>query len=288
MGVGACDSSCPRRSPCSSGPRASCASCSPGCRTSGPGATEGPDTWSPFDVVGHLIHGERTDWLVRVEIIVREGDAREFPPFDRTAMFEASRGRTLEELLDTFATLAPRTCSGYGRWTWATTTFTAAGATPSSAPVTLEQHLATWVAHDLSHIGQIVRVMGRAYTDAVGPWRAFLPMLETAERRSVAAGDRASATEGPRRFGIFSTDPAASPGGARFRRRSSHATARRLARARSRWLRARSRQRRRRPRRESSRSAGWPAAGRGRPARAWSKSSGCALAAASCSAPAGR
>lgn len=142
-------------------------------------ATEGPDTWSPFDVVGHLVHGERTDWLVRVEIIVREGDAREFPPFDRTAMFEASRGRTLEELLDTFATLRAANLQRLRALDLDDDDLHRRGRHPELGPVTLEQHLATWVAHDLSHIGQIVRVMGRAYTDAVGPWRAYLPMLET-------------------------------------------------------------------------------------------------------------
>jgi hypothetical protein len=142
-------------------------------------ATEGPGTWSPFDVVGHLIHGERTDWLARVEIIVHEGEAREFPPFDRVAMFEASRGRTLDQLLQTFAELRAANLERLRALGLREDDLGRRGRHPEFGAVTLEQHLATWVAHDLSHIGQIVRVMGRAYADAVGPWRAYLPMLQT-------------------------------------------------------------------------------------------------------------
>jgi hypothetical protein len=141
------------------------------------GATEGPDTWSPFDVVGHLIHGERTDWLPRIEIILTEGEARPFPAFDRFAQFHASRGKRLEELLDTFAELRAASLARLRSLRLGPEHLRCRGRHPELGPVTLEQHLATWVAHDLSHIGQIVRVMGRAYTAAVGPWRAFLPML---------------------------------------------------------------------------------------------------------------
>jgi hypothetical protein len=140
-------------------------------------ATEGPDTWSPFDVVGHLIHGERTDWLPRTEIILREGESRPFPPFDRFAQFEASRGKRLEELLDTFAELRAANLDRLRGFGLTASDLARRGRHPEFGPVTLEQHLATWVAHDLSHIGQIVRVMGRSYADAVGPWRAYLPML---------------------------------------------------------------------------------------------------------------
>jgi hypothetical protein len=146
-------------------------------------ATEGPNTWSPFDVVGHLIHGERTDWLPRVEIILREGEAGEFPPFDRFAMFEHSRGRTLDELLETFASLRAASLKRLRDLDLGAEDLQRRGRHPELGVVTLEQHLATWVAHDLSHIGQIVRVMGRAYTDAVGPWRAYLPMLQTGHAR---------------------------------------------------------------------------------------------------------
>lgn len=141
-------------------------------------ATEGPDTWSPFDVVGHLIHGERTDWLPRTEIILKDGETRPFPPFDRFAQFEASQGKRLEELLDTFAELRSANLGRLRSLGVSADDLPRRGQHPELGPVSLEQHLATWVAHDLSHIGQIVRVMGRAYTTEVGPWRAYLPMLE--------------------------------------------------------------------------------------------------------------
>ena len=141
------------------------------------GATEGPGTWSPFDVVGHLIHGERTDWMPRVEHMLQHGDALPFPVFDREAMFAASEGRSLGELLDTFGHL--RT-DGLNRLT--ALGLTAAdlarrGRHPEFGVVTLGQHLATWVAHDLGHMRQVVRVMARQYTTAVGPWRAYLSIL---------------------------------------------------------------------------------------------------------------
>jgi hypothetical protein len=141
-------------------------------------ATEGAETWSPFDVIGHLVHGERTDWLPRTEHILREGAARPFPPFDRYAQFEASRGKRIEELLDTFAELRGANLTRLRALALDPADLQRRGRHPELDLVTLEQHLATWVAHDLSHIGQIVRVMGRAYTTEVGPWRAYLPMLE--------------------------------------------------------------------------------------------------------------
>ena len=140
-------------------------------------ATEGPDTWSPFDVVGHLVHGERTDWLPRAEIVLTDGESRVFPSFDRFAQFEASRGKRLEDLLDTFAHLRAANLARLRAHALSPADLARRGRHPEFGPVTLEQHLATWVAHDLSHLGQIVRVMGRAYTEAVGPWAAYLPML---------------------------------------------------------------------------------------------------------------
>jgi hypothetical protein len=140
-------------------------------------ATEGPDTWSPFDVVGHLIHGERTDWVARMEIILHDGEDRTFTPFDRFAQFEASSGKTLDELLDTFAWLRAANLARLQVHELTEADLNRRGRHPELGPVTLRQLLATWVAHDLSHIGQIVRVMGRSYAEAVGPWRAYLPML---------------------------------------------------------------------------------------------------------------
>ncbi len=141
-------------------------------------ATEGPKTWSPFDVVGHLIHGERTDWLPRVEHLLKHGDAVAFPPFDREAMFEQSRGRTLAELLDEFASLRAASLQRLEILGLTEADFARRGRHPEFGVVTLGQHLATWVAHDLSHIAQVVRVMGRQYSEAVGPWGTYLPMLK--------------------------------------------------------------------------------------------------------------
>jgi uncharacterized damage-inducible protein DinB len=145
-------------------------------------ANEGADTWSPFDVVGHLIHGERTDWMDRVDMILAHGESRPFTPFDRFAQFEASRGKSLRQLLDTFAELRAANLVrleslGLGR-----EDFDRRGRHPELGQVTLGQLLATWVAHDLSHLGQVARVMGRQYTEAVGPWVEYLPMLGPSRR----------------------------------------------------------------------------------------------------------
>ena len=140
-------------------------------------ATEGASTWSPFDVVGHLIHGERTDWVPRVEHMLRHGDSVTFTPFDREAMFEASKGRTLDELLDEFAGLRRENLARLDALRLTEADLDRRGRHPEFGVVTMRQHLATWVAHDLGHISQVVRVMARQYTDAVGPWTAYLSIL---------------------------------------------------------------------------------------------------------------
>jgi hypothetical protein len=140
-------------------------------------AVEGPNTWSPFDVVGHLIHGERTDWVPRVEHLLRHGDAIPFPPFDREAMFAASQGRSLGELLDTFARLRRQSLERLEALGLSDADLSRCGRHPEFGVVKLGQHLATWVAHDLGHISQIVRVMARQYTHAVGPWQMYLSIL---------------------------------------------------------------------------------------------------------------
>jgi hypothetical protein len=142
-------------------------------------ATEGPGTWSPFDVVGHLIHGERADWIPRVEHVLRHGDAVSFPPFDREAMFQASKGQSLPELLRTFADLRAASLSRLDALALTDADLERRGRHPEFGPVTLRQHLSTWVAHDLGHIAQIVRVMACQYRDAVGPWRTYLSLLRT-------------------------------------------------------------------------------------------------------------
>jgi DinB family protein len=140
-------------------------------------AREGPESWSPYDVVGHLIHGERTDWIPRAELILRVGEAEAFPRFDRVAMFRDSAGQSLAELLEIFGRLRSESVARLRAMALTPADLERRGRHPELGSVTLRQHLATWVAHDLSHIRQIVRVMGRQYTDAVGPWTAYLPML---------------------------------------------------------------------------------------------------------------
>ncbi len=145
-------------------------------------ANEGPDTWSPFDVVGHLIHGERTDWIPRLELLLAHGESRPFTPFDRFAQFQDSRGKSLRELLDIFAGLRQKNIVRLESLHLQPADFERRGRHPELGPVNLGQLLATWVAHDLNHLGQMARVMARQYTEAVGPWREYLPLLS--QRRS--------------------------------------------------------------------------------------------------------
>lgn len=139
---------------------------------------EGPDTWSPFDVVGHLIHGERTDWMGRARVILEVGEEREFEPFDRFAMFEESKGRALPELLTTFERLRERNLSELRSLELDDKTLAKRGRHPDFGVVTLRQLLATWVVHDLGHIAQISRTMAKQYREEVGPWRRYLPVLD--------------------------------------------------------------------------------------------------------------
>jgi hypothetical protein len=141
-------------------------------------ANEGPSTWSPFDVVGHLIHAERADWMPRVEHILQNGDAQPFPVFDREGMFAASTGRTLSELLDEFAACRADSLRQLDALHLSTADLSRTGHHPEFGTVTLGQHLSTWVVHDFTHINQIVRVMAKQYADAVGPWRAYLSVLK--------------------------------------------------------------------------------------------------------------
>jgi hypothetical protein len=142
-------------------------------------ATEGPDTWSAFDVVGHLIHGDRCDWIARARMILAQGPERRFRPFDRTAMFRASQGKTLDDLLDEFASVRAENLATLAAWRLSEDQFDLTGEHPEFGTVTLRQLLATWVTHDLTHIAQITRVIAKHYGDAVGPWRTFLSVLKT-------------------------------------------------------------------------------------------------------------
>jgi hypothetical protein len=140
-------------------------------------ATEGPDTWSPFVVVGHLIHGERTDWIPRAGIILAQGADRRFAPYDRFAQFHESRGKSLDVLLDEFAELRAANLSTLSGWRLTDADLALTGEHPEFGSVTLRQLLATWAAHDLAHVAQTARVMAKQYRDAVGPWRAYLSIM---------------------------------------------------------------------------------------------------------------
>ncbi|MEO5821092.1 MAG: DinB family protein [Vicinamibacteraceae bacterium] len=140
-------------------------------------AHEGGESWSPFDVIGHLINGEQTDWLSRARIILEHGEARPFEKFDRFAQFDHSKGRTLDSLLDEFAALRRDSLRALAALSITVADLDRRGSHPALGPVTLRQLLATWVAHDLDHVIQVTRVIGRQYSDEVGPWRAYLRII---------------------------------------------------------------------------------------------------------------
>jgi len=144
-------------------------------------ATEGEGSWSPFDVLGHLIHGERTDWIPRARHILA-GDARPFEPFDRHAMLAESRGKGLDELLETFARLRAENLAELRAMKLSPVDLERTGPHPELGAVTLRQLLATWVVHDLDHLGQIARVMAKVYGGEVGPWRAYVSILKDRRR----------------------------------------------------------------------------------------------------------
>lgn len=141
-------------------------------------SNEGPETWSPYDVLGHLVNGERTLWIPRAQVILAQGDDRRFPPFDRFAQAEQSQGKSLDQLLDEFALLRAQNLETLAGWHLTDTQLALQGEHPEFGPVTLRQLLATWVAHDLAHTAQIARVMAKQYRDAVGPWRAYLRIMD--------------------------------------------------------------------------------------------------------------
>ena len=138
---------------------------------------EGSDTWSPYDILGHLIHGEKTDWIVRMEIIISDNNDKTFQPFDRFAQFEQSKGKTLQQLIDEFKELRKQNIAVLISKNFNESTLNKTGIHPAFGIVTLSQLLSTWVVHDLSHIAQIARVMAKQYKTEVGPWQAYLPIL---------------------------------------------------------------------------------------------------------------
>jgi len=137
---------------------------------------EGPDTWSPRKVVVHLIHGERTDWIPRARIILKQESYRRFDPFDRFA--ELKSERPLKDLLEEFDELRSGNVATLRGWNLKEKDMELTGEHPEFGAVTMRQLLATWVVHDLSHIAQITRTMARAYTTAVGPWTAYFRVLQ--------------------------------------------------------------------------------------------------------------
>ena len=141
-------------------------------------AMEGPDTWSPYVIVGHLICGERTDWIPRAQLILAQGAERRFTPFDRFAQFRESQGKSLINLLDEFERVRAENVRTLAAWRLTEHQISLEGEHPEFGRVTLRQLLATWVAHDLSHVAQLARVMAKQYRDAVGPWRAYLPVMD--------------------------------------------------------------------------------------------------------------
>jgi hypothetical protein len=138
---------------------------------------EGPDTWSPHDVVSHLIEGERVVWVPRARVILAGGEHPAFVPFDRGALLEWGRGRPLAELLDTFARLRAENLATLRGWSLTPERLALTGIHPEFGRVTLAQLLANWVAHDLGQLVQVARTMARQYADAAGPWVEYLSVL---------------------------------------------------------------------------------------------------------------
>ncbi len=138
---------------------------------------EGENTWSPFDVVGHLIAGEQVNWIPRAKMILEFGMDKPFEPFDRFAQFEMSKGKTIEALLEKFEMLRQQNVTTLKELQLSAQDLERQGNHPEFGGISLAQLLATWVAHDLDHIVQISRVMAKNYRDAVGPWRAYLSVL---------------------------------------------------------------------------------------------------------------
>ncbi len=137
---------------------------------------EGGKSWSPFDILGHLVHGEKTDWISRTETILKYGKEKAFKAFDRFAQFDDSKGKSLSELLDEFKTLRKRNINHLTEMNIQESDLNKEGVHPNFGKVTLKELLSTWVVHDLGHIRQIARVMAKQYKDEIGPWKEYLPI----------------------------------------------------------------------------------------------------------------
>jgi hypothetical protein len=138
---------------------------------------EGPDTFSPYDVLGHLIHGEEADWIPRAHVILEHGESIAFEPFDRFAFADKYRGQSVSKLLDMFESMRRKNLASLAELGLADEQLLLRGTHPELGKVTLGQLLATWAVHDLAHVSQIVRVMAKQYDSAVGPWKAYVSLL---------------------------------------------------------------------------------------------------------------
>jgi hypothetical protein len=145
---------------------------------------EGADTWSAFDVVGHLIHGELTDWMPRTRMILRAGETQPFEPYDRSAQERESKGKSLAQLLDEFARLRSENLAELHELDLKPKDLARRGRHPALGAVTLSQLLATWAAHDLTHLHQLSRIMAHQYREAVGPWTKYLGVMHCAGHSS--------------------------------------------------------------------------------------------------------
>jgi hypothetical protein len=138
---------------------------------------EGPETFSPFDVVGHLIHGEKTDWPIRIKMILEKGTSSTFIPYDRFAMFKESEGKTLDQLLKNFEALRKKNMEWVRSLGLSEPDLVKKGVHPYFGEVTMSQLISAWVVHDLTHIAQISRVMAKQYKEEIGPWVEFFRVL---------------------------------------------------------------------------------------------------------------
>lgn len=139
---------------------------------------EGPETFSPYDVIGHLIHGEKTDWVVRTKLILESGSTRTFERYDRFAQYEESKGKSLQQLLDELAAIRKENMVWFKSLNLTEDDLDKKGMHPVLGEVTLRNLLATWVVHDLTHIAQITRVMAKQYKNEIGPWPQFFRILD--------------------------------------------------------------------------------------------------------------
>ena len=149
-------------------------------------SNEGPNTWSAFDIVGHLIHAEHTDWIPRATMILHHGESQTFKPFNREGQNEKSQGKSLPQLLDEFAAARTDSLAQLRAMNLQPADLDRLGRHPAFGPVTLGQLLATWAVHDLTHLHQLTRLMAHQYREAVGPWSVYLGVLQCAGHSSAA------------------------------------------------------------------------------------------------------